>query len=102
VSNDGKKFLVGMVMVDCNKSEEEEEARPPPLPLLGAGLFLAAHKDMVTEFMQKEVQGHQTVEVHHQHSLNSDSSFLCAYACVHCTHLHLCFTGGSASQDASL
>ena len=83
------------------ESEEEEDVGPPPPPPPGAGSSLAAREDAVTEFMQKEAQRRKAVEVRRRHPLDSDPSFLCACACVDCTHLHLCFTGGSATKDAS-
>src|SRR6266850_3580311 len=80
------------------EESEEEEIGPAPPPPPGAGSSLAAREDAVTEFMQKETQRRQAVEVRRRHPLDSGSSFLCACACVDCTHLHLCFTGGSATK----
>jgi hypothetical protein len=64
------------------ESEEEEEVGPPPPPPPGAGSSLAAREDAVTEFMQKEAQRRQAVEVRRRHPLDSGSSFLCACTCV--------------------
>lgn len=78
------------------ESEEEEEVgpAPPPPPVAGS---LAAREDAVMEFMQKEAQRRQAVEVR-RHDIHS---ILVAARVCQLTHLRLCFTGGSATKDAS-
>jgi hypothetical protein len=84
------------------ESSEEEEIGPAPPP--GAGPSSDAHEDAVKEFMQKEAQRRQAVEVRLMPTPSIGSFFsACMHpcACVSRTHLCLCSTGGCATKDTS-
>jgi hypothetical protein len=88
------------------EESEEDEIGPAPPP---AGRSSDARKDAVTEFMQKEEQRRQAIEVRQPRFCSASACLPVFYvparafsnACVCGTHLRLCPAGGRATKDSS-